>query len=91
MPDHTNHSLGLHALKNAGLKLPRKALDIFLNESTQQTISIEVKLADNELFKLEFLLDDLEAPNRTIIKTVGATIESLLNQIPAIQQVQNKI
>ncbi|CAM0596717.1 hypothetical protein R7J16_08325 [Acinetobacter baumannii] len=91
MPETTTPSLDVQTLKNAGLKLPKKALDIFLNESELQTITLELKIAGSELFKLEFVLDDLQLPNKTITKTVGATVESLLNQIPAIQQVQNKI
>ncbi|ENX48797.1 MULTISPECIES: hypothetical protein [Acinetobacter] len=87
----TTNRFNVQTLKQAGVKLPSKALDIFLNESEQQNITLELKIAGSELFKLEFTLDDLQSPNRTITKTVGSTVESLLNQIPVIQQVQNKI
>ena len=88
----TSHDkgFGLNDLTEKGIKLSAKAMNIFREEATNQNISIQVKLVGTELFNLQFNLDDICKPDRAVTRTVGATIEALLNQIPLIQTVQNK-
>ena len=83
-------SFGLNDLTEKGIKLSTKALEVFKEEAQDQNISIQVKYLNDELFTLNFTLDDVNTPDRIVTQTVGATIEALLNQIPLLQLVQNK-
>lgn len=89
-PSNRN-GLGLNDLREKGIKLSTRAMEIFNEESQDQNISIQVKLFDDELFTLKFNLDNINSPDKTAIHIVGATVEALLNQIPLIKTVQNKI
>ncbi|MHA3079517.1 hypothetical protein [Acinetobacter sp. ANC 5502] len=88
---HEVSSFGLSQLSEEKIALSPKALDIFKQHTQSQNISIEVKLSSNELFSLKFNIDDLNSPDRLLTQTVSAMVESLLNQIPAILTVQNKV
>ncbi|MNE71943.1 hypothetical protein D3C80_1678510 [compost metagenome] len=85
-----NSNGNLPALTKAGLELPTNALEIFSTITKSQPISIILKLSNNELYTLQFEISDLKDPDRLLNRTVGATIEALLNQISLIQLVQNK-
>ncbi|WP_151711104.1 hypothetical protein [Acinetobacter brisouii] len=71
--------------------LKPEILNIFKEHSQSQQISIQVKLSSNELFTLQFNMDDLSAPDHLLTRTVSSAVESLLNQIPTILTVQNKV
>ena len=83
-------SFGLNDLTEKGIKLSTKALEVFKEEAQDQNASIQVKLFGDELFTLKFNLDDINNPDKSITRTVGATVEALLNRIPLIKTVQNK-
>lgn len=83
-------SFGLNDLTEKGIKLSAKALEVFKEEAQDQNASIQVKLFGDELFTLKFNLDDINNPDKSITRTVGATVEALLNRIPLIKTVQNK-
>ena len=83
-------SFGLNDLTEKGIKLSTKALEVFKEEAQDQNISIQVKYLNDELFTLNFTLDDVNTPDRIVTQTVGATVEALLNQITLLQLVQNK-
>ena len=85
-----NNSFGLNDLKGKGIKLSTKAMEVFKEEAHDQNASIQVKLFGDELFTLKFNLDDINNPDKSITRTVGATVEALLNRIPLIKTVQNK-
>lgn len=85
------NSGNLTDLTKAGLQLPTDALGIFSAHTKKQPISLVLKLANNELCTLQFDLEDIHKPDRALTRTVGATIEAMLNQISLIQTVQNKI
>ena len=86
-----DNSFRLDQLNTEKLVLSPTALKVFKQHAKSQNISIQVKLASSELFSLQFNLDDLRAPDRLLTQTVGAVVESLLNQIPTILTVQNKV
>lgn len=83
-------SFGLNDLTEKGIKLSAKALEVFKEEAQDQNASIQVKLFGDELFTLKFNLDDINNPDKSITRTVVATVEALLNRIPLIKTVQNK-
>ena len=85
-----NNGFGLNDLKGKGIKLSTKAMEVFKEEAHDQNASIQVKLFGDELFTLKFNLDDINNPDKSITRTVGATVEALLNRIPLIKTVQNK-
>lgn len=91
MPETSNqNSFGLNDLRVKGIELSTKAMEIFSEEAQDQNISIQVKYLNDELFTLNFTLDDVNTPDRIVTQTVGATVEALLNQITLLQLVQNK-
>jgi len=91
MPETSNqNSFGLNDLRVKGIELSTKAMEIFSEEAQDQNISIQVKYLNDELFTLNFTLDDINNPDRAVTQTVGATVEALLNQIPLLELVQNK-
>ncbi|MEG2262966.1 MAG: hypothetical protein RSC68_01180 [Acinetobacter sp.] len=85
-----NNNGSLSNLAKAGLELPSNALGIFSKRTKTQPISIVLKLANEELCTLQFNLEDVNNPDKVITRTVGATVEALLNQISLIKLVQNK-
>ena len=85
-----NNNGSLSNLAKAGLELPSNALGIFSKRTKTQPISIVLKLANEELCTLQFNLEDVNNPDKVITRTVGATVEVLLNQISLIKLVQNK-
>lgn len=85
-----NNSFGLNDLTENGIKLSTKAMEVFKEEAHDQNASIQVKLFGDELFTLKFNLDDINNPDKSITRTVVATVEALLNRIPLIKTVQNK-
>jgi len=85
-----NYSGSLSSLAKAGIELPSNALGIFSKFTETQPISIVLKLPNEELFTLQFNLEDINNPDKSITQTVGATVEALLNQISVIKTVQNK-
>lgn len=85
-----NNNGSLSNLAKAGLELPSNALGIFSKRTKTQPISIVLKLANEELCTLQFNLEDVKNPDKAITRTVGATVEALLNQISLIKLVQNK-
>lgn len=91
MLETNNNSFGLNDLKQKGIELSTKAIEIFNEDAKNQNISIQVKFAGDELFTLQFNIDDLTSPDKLLNNTVASTVESLLNQIPTILTVQNKI
>jgi len=86
-----NNNGSLSSLAKAGIELPSNALGIFSKRTKTQPISIVLKLENEELCTLQFNLDDINNPDKTTTHIVGSTVESLLNQIPLIKTVQNKI
>ena len=86
-----NNNGSLSSLAKAGIELPSNALGIFSKRTKTQPISIVLKLENEELCTLQFNLDDINNPDNTTTHIVGSTVESLLNQIPLIKTVQNKI
>ena len=91
MPETSNqNSFGLNDLRVKGIELSTKAMEIFSEEAQDQNISIQVKYLNDELFTLNFTLDEVNTPDRIVTQTVGATVEALLNQITLLQLVQNK-
>lgn len=85
-----NNNGSLSSLAKAGIELPSNALGIFSKITETQPISIVLKLANEELYTLQFNLDDINSPDRATTQIVGATVEALLNQISLIKTVQNK-
>ncbi|MFN3289331.1 MAG: hypothetical protein ACK410_02665 [Acinetobacter sp.] len=85
-----NNNGCLSGLAKAGIELPSNALGIFSKNTETQPISIVLKIANEELCTLQFNLDDLNDPDKDVTRTVGATVEALLNQITLIKTVQNK-
>lgn len=83
-------SFGLNDLKEQGIKLSTKAMDIFKEEAKDQNLSVQVKLFGDEIFTLKFNLGDLYNPDKAVTQTVGATVEVLLNNISVLRSVQNK-
>lgn len=71
-------------LAKAGVELPSNALGIFSTKTLTQPISIVLKLANEELYTLQFNLEDVNNPDKVITRTVGATVEALLNKISLI-------
>lgn len=65
--------------------------DIFKEEAKAKQVTIQIKLHQSELCELNFNLDSLQNVNKDINKIVAATVEQVLNQIPRIQTVQNKL
>lgn len=91
MPETSNqNSFGLNDLREKGIELSTKAMEIFNAEAQDQNISIQVKYLGDELFTLSLNLDDINNPDKTVTQTVGATVEVLLNQISLLKLVQNK-
>lgn len=77
-------------LNSAGLELPAEALRIFSTCTKSQTFKISLSLASKEVINLEFEINDLNNPDKSVTKIVGQTIEALLNQIALLNSVQNK-
>ena len=91
MPETSNqNSFGLNDLRENGIELSTKAMEIFNAESQDKNFTIQVKYFNDELFTLNFNLDDINNPDRAVTHTVGATVEALLNQISLLRLVQNK-
>lgn len=81
-----NNILSVH-----GAKLTQNIQGLFNKEALNQNITIELKLANQELCQLNFSIDDLQKPNEQVNKVVGLTIEHLLNQVLVLKSVQNKL
>ncbi|MBF7683948.1 hypothetical protein I2F27_11525 [Acinetobacter sp. B5B] len=78
-------------LKTREALLSQNIQGLFNKEAINQNITIELKLANQELCQLNFSLDDLEKSNQQINRVVGLTIENLLNQVSTLKSVQNKL
>lgn len=85
-----NENGGLSSLIQAGIELPSNALGIFSKITETTPIYIVLKHANEEICTLQFDLEDIHSPNRTVTHIVGATVEQLLNSISALEAVQNK-
>lgn len=70
--------------------LTQNIQSLFDKEALNQNITIELKLANQELCQLNFSIDDLQKTNEQVNKVVGLTIEHLLNQVVVLKSVQNK-
>ena len=85
-----NNNGSLSNLAKAGLELPSNALGIFSKRTKTQPISIVLKLANEDLYTLQFNLDDINNSDRAVTQIVGATVEALLNNLSLLKLVQNK-
>lgn len=85
-----NNNGSLSSLAKAGVELPSNALGIFSKVTEIQPISIALKFANEDLCTLQFNLDDINKSDRAVTKTVGATVEALLNNLSLLKSVQNK-
>ncbi len=81
---------GLNDLRNKGIELSTKAMEVFESDSQDTNVSIQIKLPECEPLTLQINLEDIKKPDPIVTKTVGAAIEALLNQISLIKAVQNK-
>ena len=85
-----NNNGSLSSLAKAGVGLPSNALGIFSKLTESQPISIVLKLANEDLYTLQFNLDDINNSDRAVTQIVGATVEALLNNLSLLKLVQNK-
>lgn len=85
-----NNNGSLSSLAKAGVGLPSNALGIFSKVTEIQPISIVLKLANEDLYTLQFNLDDINNSDRAVTEIVGATVEALLNNLSLLKLVQNK-
>lgn len=70
---------------------PQNIKDLFEQESVNKQVTIQLKLHQMQLCELKFDIDTLGQPDKNINKVVATTVEELLNQLPQLEIVQNKI
>lgn len=71
--------------------IPQNITDIFREEAQRKQVTIHLSVQDTELCELKFDLDTLGQPCQSVNKVVATTVEELLNKLPQLELVQNKM